>query len=120
MKIQWSILLGIVFAFLIAIFAVINVDSVKVHYVFGTARWPLVLVILGSVVMGAIIIGAVGFVKMYSLRLENKRLEEELRHLRNRVGLPGTKPASDMEKQSFKKTVPDTADTPDTPDSPVH
>jgi putative membrane protein len=119
-KIQWSILLGIVFAFLIAIFAVINVDAVKVHYVFGTARWPLVLVILGSVVMGAIIVGAVGFVKMFSLRLENKRLEEELKVMRNRVVLPESNPANDMQKNSFKKTVPDTADTPDNPDSPIH
>jgi hypothetical protein len=80
----------------------------------------LVLVILGSVVTGAIIIGAVGFVKMYSLRLQNKRLEEELKQLRTRVGLPGKNPETDMEESSFQKTVPDSPDTPDTPDSPAH
>ncbi|WP_332631228.1 LapA family protein [Halalkalibacter flavus] len=75
MRGQWSLILGIIAAVIIAIFAVINVDSVRVNYMFGTAEWPLILVILGSVLMGAIIVGAVGMVRIYQLQAEIKRLK---------------------------------------------
>jgi uncharacterized integral membrane protein len=48
MKFQWSLLIGLIFAVIIAVFAVVNVDTVPVNYVFGNAEWPLILVILGS------------------------------------------------------------------------
>jgi uncharacterized integral membrane protein len=70
-------LLGILFALLVAIFAVINVEPVSVNYVFGSSEWPLVLVILVSVLMGGIIIGSVGLVKIYSLQRKVKQLTKE-------------------------------------------
>ncbi len=72
-RLQWYVILGIVFALIVAIFAVVNVDKVDVNYVFGTAHWPLILVILGSVAMGGIIVGSVMAVRIISL---NKRLKE--------------------------------------------
>ncbi|WP_080844715.1 LapA family protein [Cytobacillus gottheilii] len=77
MKNQWALLLGIVFALIVAIFAVINVDPVTVNYLFGESEWPLILVILGSVLMGGIIIGSVGIVRIYSLQREIKHLKKE-------------------------------------------
>lgn len=77
MKNQWVLLLGIVFALIVAIFAVINVDPVTVNYVFGESEWPLILVILGSVLMGGIIIGSVGIARIYSLQREIRRLKKE-------------------------------------------
>ncbi len=76
-KFQWTMLLGILFALLVAIFAVINVEPVSVNYVFGSSEWPLVLVILVSVLMGGIIIGSVGLVKIYSLQRKVKQLTKE-------------------------------------------
>lgn len=73
MRGQWSLILGLLAAIVIAIFAVINVDGVRVNYLFGTAEWPLILVILGSVLMGAVIAGALGMVKIYRLQAELKR-----------------------------------------------
>ncbi|NEU31562.1 DUF1049 domain-containing protein [bacterium LRH843] len=75
MKGQWELILGLVAAIIIAIFAVINVDAVRVNYLFGTAEWPLILVILGSVLMGAIIAGTLGMVRIYRLQGELKRLK---------------------------------------------
>ncbi|TWI56272.1 LapA family protein [Halalkalibacter nanhaiisediminis] len=75
MKGQWGLILGLLAAIIIAIFAVINVDGVRVNYLFGTAEWPLILVILGSVLMGAVIAGALGTVRIYQLRSELKRLK---------------------------------------------
>jgi lipopolysaccharide assembly protein A len=86
MKFQWTLLLSFFFALIVAIFAVINVDLVTVNYLFGTAKWPLILVILGSVLMGGIIVGSVGLFRLFvaqrkvkSLTRENEKLQEELR-----------------------------------------
>ncbi|MEC2072124.1 LapA family protein [Alkalihalophilus marmarensis] len=75
MRGQWNIILGLLVAIIIAIFAVINVEGVRVNYLFGTAEWPLILVILGSVFMGAIVAGALGMVKIYRLQAELKKLK---------------------------------------------
>ncbi|MBT2643657.1 DUF1049 domain-containing protein [Bacillus sp. ISL-41] len=85
MKFQWTLLLGLAFALIVAVFAVINVDPVTVNYLFGESEWPLILVILGSVLMGGIIVGSVGLFRMFvlqrevkSLRKKNNSLEEQL------------------------------------------
>lgn len=82
-KLQWSVILGIVFAILVAVFAVVNVDKVNVNYVFGTAHWPLILVILGSVAMGGVIVGSVMMVRIMSL---NKRIKELKKGIRQGEG----------------------------------
>ncbi|WP_216829112.1 LapA family protein [Alkalihalobacterium elongatum] len=76
MRGQWGLILGIIAALIIAIFAVINVEAVRVNYLFGTAEWPLILIIIGSVLMGGIIVGAVGMVRVYQLQQEIKRLKQ--------------------------------------------
>src|SRR4029077_20601399 len=45
----------VVLAVLITLFAVFNVDQVKVHYIFGTGKAPLIIVIVVSVVVGAVL-----------------------------------------------------------------
>ncbi|WP_174729947.1 LapA family protein [Mesobacillus harenae] len=99
MKFQWTLLLGIGFALIVAVFAVINVDAVTVNYLFGQAEWPLILIILGSVLMGGIIVGSVGIFRMYVLQRkvkvlekEKDRLEKELVQQQNPEVLEETKP----------------------------
>ncbi|KAF0825509.1 lipopolysaccharide assembly LapA domain-containing protein [Cytobacillus firmus] len=77
MKFQWTLLFGFLFALIVAVFAVINVDNVTVNYLFGESRLPLILVILGSVLMGGLIVGSVGFVRIYSLQRQVKILKKE-------------------------------------------
>jgi putative membrane protein len=77
MRGQWSLIIGLIVAILIAVFAVINVDAVRVNYLFGHAEWPLILVILGSVLMGAIVAGTVGMLRIYQLQAEIKRLKKQ-------------------------------------------
>lgn len=74
---QWGLILGIIAALVIAIFAVINVEPVRVNYLFGVSEWPLILVIIGSVLMGGILVGAVGMVKVYRLQNEIKRIKQK-------------------------------------------
>ncbi|WP_100371978.1 LapA family protein [Bacillus sp. FJAT-45037] len=80
MRGQWNIILGLLVAIIIAIFAVINVDSVRVNYLFGVSEWPLILVILVSVFMGAIAAGALGMMKIYGLQAEIKKLKTLKNH----------------------------------------
>ena len=77
MKFQWSLLLALVFAIIVAIFAVVNVDSVPVDYVFGTAQWPLILVILGSALLGAIVSGSVAIFRSFVWQRRVKQLEKD-------------------------------------------
>ncbi|SDP73775.1 Uncharacterized integral membrane protein [Litchfieldia salsa] len=74
---QWSLILAFLFALIVAIFAVINVDSVEVNYLFGTAYSPLILVILTSVFMGGIIVASVGVFRYFRLARKVKQLEKE-------------------------------------------
>ncbi|MBO1514803.1 LapA family protein [Metabacillus bambusae] len=85
MKRQWSIILAIIFTIIIAVFAVINVESVEVDYLFGTAEWPLVLIILGSVLMGGFMIATTGVVRILSLQRRLKLAEKENAKLKNEL-----------------------------------
>ncbi|MER2028102.1 MAG: lipopolysaccharide assembly protein LapA domain-containing protein [Solibacillus sp.] len=78
MKIQWTFVVGLIFALIIAIFATVNVDSVQVNYVFGEARWPLILIILGSVLIGFIISFCFSVFRMYGSKKQTKALQKEL------------------------------------------
>ncbi len=77
MKRQWSIILAILFALIIAIFAVINVEPVQVDYLFGQAEWPLILIILSSVLMGGFLVALTGFIRIVTLQRKLKQLEKE-------------------------------------------
>ncbi|MCP3025569.1 lipopolysaccharide assembly LapA domain-containing protein [Halobacillus sp. A5] len=78
MKGQTYFIFALIIAILIAVFAVINVGSVQVNYLFGTGEAPLILVILGSVLMGGLITFSVGAVRFYRMKRENKSLRSQL------------------------------------------
>lgn len=86
MKMQSSFVFGLIFAIIISVFAMFNMEKVPVNYVFGEAMWPLVLVILGSALIGAIISASFAMMKTFSLQRQvnaaNKQLEEQ-QHILN-------------------------------------
>ena len=45
----------VVLAVLITLFAVTNVDEVKVHWIFGSGRAPLIIVIVISLLVGVVL-----------------------------------------------------------------
>ncbi|WP_370297477.1 lipopolysaccharide assembly LapA domain-containing protein [Rossellomorea marisflavi] len=107
MKFQWTLLLGIIFALIVSIFAVINVDPVTVNYLFGEADWPLILVILGSVFMGGIIIGSVGLFRLFVVQRQVKALEKENMTLREQIERTRDQQRLDSQDTSLKKQAPD-------------
>lgn len=85
MRGQTYVILTIIFIILIAIFAVMNVDSVHVNYLFWTIESPLILVILFSVLMGGLVTATVGAIKVVQLQRENKSLHESNINMREKL-----------------------------------
>jgi putative membrane protein len=85
LKFQWNLILALIFALIVAIFAVINVDPVSVNFLFGQSEWPLILVILGSVLMGGLIVGSVGLVRIYILQRKMKALQRQNEQLSAKI-----------------------------------
>lgn len=91
MKNQTYVILSILFIIIISTFAVLNIDEVKVNYLFWSGSSPLVFVILFSVLLGGILTMAVGSMKYLTLKRENKRLKEMIRKLEMNVDVNETK-----------------------------
>lgn len=78
MKLQWLLLIGLIFAVIIAVFAVVNVDDVPVNYVFGEAEWPLILVILASALLGFLLSSVLAIMRNYQMQRKVKALQKEV------------------------------------------
>lgn len=78
MKFQWNLLFGLLFAIVIALFAIVNVDAVQVNYIFGEAQWPLILIILCSAFLGAIISILVAMFRSVQSKHRMKELQKEI------------------------------------------
>lgn len=86
MRGQVYIISAFVFALLIAIFAVINVNSVEVNYLFTTAESPLIIIILTSTLFGGLITGGFSIYHLIKLRKKFRALEFENNSLRQNQG----------------------------------
>lgn len=86
MKMQWSLIAGLLFALLTAVFAVINVDPVSVNLLFGTFSVPLILLIIGCTLIGGLIVGSYGIYRQYQMQKEIKSLAAQLIHIQDVTG----------------------------------
>ncbi len=105
MKVQWALIFGILFALIVAVFAVINVDPVTVNYVFGESEWPLILVILGSVLMGGLIVGLVGVFRVFALQRKVRSLEKENTALKAGADKESAEAAADSDEEFLKRDI---------------
>ena len=81
-KVQWTLVVGLVFTIIVAIFATVNVEKVPINYVFGETHSPLILVILGSVLAGFIMSFCFSAFRMLSIKRATKSLNKEFEQLR--------------------------------------
>lgn len=86
MKGQTYVILTFLFIIIIAVFAIINVESVEVNYFFWKRESPLILLILFSVLMGGLATMVAGSVKYFNLKRENKQISKELHELKVKLG----------------------------------
>ena len=83
MKQQWTLIFALVFALIIAIFSVMNVEAVPVDYMFGTAHIPLIMVILGSALAGGFVVGLFGTIRIMKQNRQIRSLQKELQSLKS-------------------------------------
>jgi uncharacterized integral membrane protein len=82
---------ALVFALLTAVFAVSNVEAVRVNFLFMSAELPLILVILGSTLLGGVIVFSFGVLRQYRLQREIRQLRKQLEELRGEQEEPSEK-----------------------------
>lgn len=78
MKAQWILMFTLIFALITAIFAVINVEPVRVNFLFTQTNIPLILVIIGSTLLGGLIALFIGMMRQFKLQRKIKQLEKRL------------------------------------------
>ena len=78
MKIKWTIIVGLIFTVIIALFSYVNVEEITVNYYFGEANWPLIVVILGSTLIGAFISACFSAIRMFALKRKVSLLQKDL------------------------------------------
>lgn len=118
MKIQWSLILALIFALITAVFAVINVDSVQVNYLFGSVSLPLILLILGCTLLGGIIVGAFGIYRGYRLQKQIKLLNAKLARVKEATGYdPDAEHAAPPEPDTLASSGPANSEESTSPDS---
>lgn len=98
MRMQWSLIAGLLFALLTAVFAVINVNPVKVNFMFTEVNIPLILLILGCTLIGGIIVGSYGIFRQYKLQKELKHLKAQLVQIESETGYVFPDPSAETMK----------------------
>ena len=80
MNIQWTIIAGLIFTVIIALFSYLNiVVEVPVNYYFGEANWPLILVILSSTLIGFFISSCFSSIRISQMQHKVNLLQKDLR-----------------------------------------
>jgi lipopolysaccharide assembly protein A len=102
MRFQWSLLLGLLFSLIVAIFAVVNVAPVTVNYLYGYTEMPLILIIIGSALLGGLVVGMFGILRQYRLQWKVRKLEKELEELKSSEVVENDPSAQLIENQNEK------------------
>lgn len=102
MKGQTYVIFAIVFTIVISVFAVLNIDSVEVNYLFWRGESPLIFVILFSVLLGGVLTTVVGAGRYIKMKREIKELQAELDsfELENHTKEPFTETEDDINNYS--------------------
>jgi lipopolysaccharide assembly protein A len=89
MKAQWLIISALLFAVVTAVFAVINVDSVQVNFLFAKTETPLILVILISALLGGLMVGLFGIIRQFRMQRQIRQLEKQAESVKSGVADTG-------------------------------
>ena len=103
MKRQWATILAILLLAVVSLFAISNVDTVPVNFLFTVLNWPLVMVILGSLLIGALIAVLISMSSMYKNRKEIKESKKELSEIKAMKKQEMEQNKSEMQQTMEKK-----------------
>ena len=80
---EFKFIVSLLFAVLVAIFAIQNAGSIEVRFFFAQFTISQAVVILGSAIIGAIIVLLLGLIKQIRQNLKIKQLSKEVENLKN-------------------------------------
>ncbi|MFE4573611.1 LapA family protein [Paenibacillus chitinolyticus] len=107
-RIQWLLIGALIFALITTVFAVVNMDQVRVNFVFMETNAPLILVIVISTVLGGLIVGLFGILRQVQMQKEIKELRKKLSGSAVPAAtevLPGTA-AAEAASASYEERLP--------------
>lgn len=81
-NLEFKFIISLIFAVLVAIFAIQNAGSVEVKFFLANFTISQAVVILGSAIIGAIIVLLLGLIKQIRLNLKIKQLTKEIDSLK--------------------------------------
>lgn len=98
--------LGLLFALVVAVFAIQNASVVPVRFLAWSFETSLVYVILGSAVAGAVVVAVMGFIRQFGLGRKIRALEDKLKKAEGEAATLRTAEAAlKAENDSLRKEV---------------
>lgn len=84
-KNQVFFIIGLLFAIIVAVFALTNADAVTIQLLFWKVKGSQALVIFLSAALGAVVMALLGTVRYVRKLNENKRLRKEIETLKKDI-----------------------------------
>ncbi|GEK28181.1 LapA family protein [Furfurilactobacillus siliginis] len=85
MKNQGRLIAGLVLTLIVAIFAVLNVNTVAINFGFAKVHWPLILILIVVLLLGALIAVLVSAGNRVSDQRDTKQAVEQQKSLTTQV-----------------------------------
>jgi len=106
---QGTIILGLIFAIIVAIFALQNATIVALNILIWNFEISLAVVVLVSIIFGALVIGIFSYFKQFQLKRENKKLRLEKEELQQKLN----NLREETQKAQYYNTLDQNNDEPD-------
>lgn len=114
MKRQGKVIIAILIVILIAIFSVMNTESIPIHFGFTTVSWPLVLVLLVAIFLGAFLMFLFATISNYQNKKTIRQQESRIQALKTRLNeTPNTSTTKNSHSgttDSFQSNQPEVKD----------
>ncbi len=106
---QGTIIFGLIFAIIVAIFALQNATIVALNILIWNFEISLAVVVLASIIFGALVIGIFSYFKQFQLKRENKKLRLEKEEIQQKLN----DLREETQKVKYNKTLDQTNGEPD-------
>lgn len=110
MKRQGKVIIAILIVILIAIFSVMNTESIPIHFGFTTVSWPLVLILLVAVFLGALLMFLFATISNYHNKKTIKQQTSRIQALETRLDETQTVKTYSANAGEVKKKQPEAKD----------
>ncbi|EJE98191.1 lipopolysaccharide assembly protein LapA domain-containing protein [Liquorilactobacillus mali] len=82
MKNQWRMILALVIALVVIVFALLNTQEVELNFLFGKFSLPLVLILVVSLLLGALVAVLVSTMTIVGLKRELKKKNDNEKQIK--------------------------------------